>query len=220
MILNELVVVNANALPIEQRQFLDKRINEIIQQHKSNRGEINRLTFDCVTALSASRSRSRELSNQGFFKRLWGGITGKNQRLQNEINRNHAAAQYASQMCLQKLAEQNLITFELVAAVNNKLNSFAVNVSQEFNNVNQEINNIYDILGKFFRQTRSDILQIEQRIDKLERNVKLLNWQASIEYQACDGIEYESLSTVGKIVCLTKDFYEITKGAVVEVCTR
>ena len=253
--MNELMIVNSNDLPIEQRQLIDEQINQIIQQHKNNRGEINRLTFDCVTALAAGQSRGEELASQGFFSRLWGGLTGKNQQLQGEINRNYAAAQYASQVCLQKLAEQNLMTFELVAAVNNKLNSFAMNVASEFNNVNREINNVYgamnqgfknvgdkfesvdreidnvydnmnqgfknvaeefnnvyNILGNFFRQTQSDILQLDQRIDRLEQNVKLLNWTNSIEYQRFDGIEYEALSTVGKIICLTKDFYEITKG--------
>ena len=212
MTLNELMIVNANSLPIEQRQFIDEQIGQMIQQHKNNRNEINRMTLDCVAGLTAGRSRSAEMANQGTLSRLWGRLTGKNQRMQDEINRNYAATQYASQMCLQKLAEQNLMTFELVATVNNKLNSFAVSISQELNNVNREINNIYDVMGKFFKQTRSDILQLEQRVDRLEQNVKLLNWKNSIEYQSYDGVEYESLSTVGKIVCMTKDFYEITQG--------
>ena len=253
------------------------------------------------------KSRSAALASQGFFSRLFGGLTGKNQRLQAEIDSNFAAAQYASQICLQKLAEQNLMTFELVAAVNNKLNAFAVNVITEFNNVNREINNVYGamnqgfknvgekfksvdreidnvydnmnqgfqkvgekfdsvdqninnlnnnmnsgfqkvdekfnsvdrkinnvsdnmisgfqvigeefnnvyrVLNNFFRQTQSDIVQLEQRIDRLEQNVKLLTWTTSIEFKIFKptGVEYESLSTIGKIVCLTKNFYDITQG--------
>ena len=140
--LNELVIVKADTLPVEQRNYIDDLIVQFIQQHKNNRGEINRLTFECVTSLAAGQSRSDALSSQRFFSRLFGSLTGKNQRLQAEIDRNFAAAQYASQKCLQTLADQNLMTFELVAAVNNKLNAFAVNVSTEFNNVNREIKNM------------------------------------------------------------------------------
>jgi hypothetical protein len=49
-------------------------------------------------------------------------------------------------------------------------------------------------------------------VEKLEKNVNLLNWQNSIEYQMWDGVEYSELDDVSKIVCLTRDFYNITKG--------
>ena len=235
--LSRLEIVNSDSLTVEQRRSIDNQITRIIQQHENNRAEINRMTFDCVTSLAAGRSRSEELASQGFFSRLWGGITGNNQRLQGEINKNFEAAQYASQTCLQKLAEQNLMTFELVTALNNKLNSFAVSVNTDFNNVNKEINKVYDItlegfkgvrsalnnvnheldsvydaLNSFLKETRSDIVKLEDRVDYLEQHMKLIIWKSSVEYQTFAGVEYEDMSTVGKIVCITKDFYEITKG--------
>jgi hypothetical protein len=68
-------------------------------------------------------TNSRRLESKGFFQRFIGGITGSNKRLQDKINSNLRAAQYASQVTLQKLAEQNLMTFDLLTAVNNKLNA-------------------------------------------------------------------------------------------------
>ena len=75
-----------------------------------------------------------------------------------------------------------------------------------------EINNIYGTLVTFFKRTKSDIIQLENRVERLERNVNLLNWQNSIEYQMYDGIEYSELDDVSKIICLTRDFYDITKA--------
>ena len=78
--------------------------------------------------------------------------------------------------------------------------------------VETEINNIYGTLVTFFKQTKSDIVQLENRVARLERNVNLLNWQNSIEYQMWDGTEYTELTDIEKIACIVNDFYEITQG--------
>ncbi len=200
-----LQVVNQEQLPETVRNEIDSEIDKIIERHKNNRYEINKLVFESVAALTSSENYSNELASQGILKRFWGGITGKNRALQAEISRNQAAAQYASQQSLQKLAEQNLMSFELITAVNNKLNNSMVEVETE-------INKIYGTLVTFFKQTKSDIVQLENRVARLERNVNLLNWQNSIEYQMWDGTEYTELTDIEKIACIVNDFYEITQG--------
>ena len=198
-------VVKQEQLSENVRNEIDSEIDKIIERHKNNRYEINKLVFESVAALTSSENYSNELASQGILKRFWGGITGKNKALQAEINRNQAVAQYASQQSLQKLAEQNLMSFELITAVNNKLNVSMVEVETE-------INNIYGTLVTFFKQTKSDIVQLENRVARLERNVNLLNWQNSIEYQMWDGTEYTELTDIEKIACIVNDFYEITQG--------
>lgn len=200
-----LQVVNQEQLPENVRNEIDSEIDKIIERHKNNRYEINKLVFESVAALTSSENYSNELASQGIFKRFWGGITGKNRALQTEISRNQAAAQYASQQSLQKLTEQNLMSFELITAVNNKLNNSMVEVETE-------INKIYGTLVTFFKQTKSDIVQLENRVARLERNVNLLNWQNSIEYQMWDGTEYTELTDIEKIACIVNDFYKITQG--------
>ena len=201
----ELDIYTGEVLTEEEQKALNLELDHIINAHKNNRQEINKLVFECVSAMSEADSASDELSSKGFFSGLWGSITGSNRRLQNTINRNRAAAQYASQQCLQKLAEQNLMTFDLITAVNNKLNASLIKVDAEFNKV-------YAVLVKFFKQNKSELVRLETRLEKVEKNVNLLNWQNSIEYQEFDGVEYAELDPISKIVCLTKDFYDITKG--------
>ena len=201
----ELEIYTGEVLTEEEQKALNLELDHIINAHKNNRQEINKLVFECVTAMSEADDASDELSGKGFFSGLWGSVTGSNRRLQNRINANRAAAQYASQQCLQKLAEQNLMTFDLITAVNNKLNASLIKVDAEFNKV-------YEVLVKFFKQNKSELVRLETRLEKVEKNVNLLNWQNSIEYQEFDGTEYVDLDPISKIVCLTKDFYEITKG--------
>ena len=104
--MNELTIVHANDISPEHKIAIDNQIAQILRKYKDDRGEINRLTFDCVTALTAGQARNAELANQGFFKRFWGGITGKNQRLQAEINSNFTDMLYASQKLLKKFAKK------------------------------------------------------------------------------------------------------------------
>ena len=202
---NELSVIDTTVLTNEEKTDLDKNIERIIAEHKENRQEINRLVFESVSAMTEADDAESELSNKGFFQRLIGGITGSNHKLQNKINSNRAAVQYASQQTLQKLAEQNLMSFDLITAVNNKLNA-------SINSVNDEFKNIYLGLSKFLKYNRSELARIESRLAKVEQNVNLLTWQNSIKYQEFDGEEYSDMDNTKKMICLVRDFYDITKG--------
>ncbi|PLS18762.1 hypothetical protein CVD28_06505 [Bacillus sp. M6-12] len=188
-----------------EKAEIDTVIEQTIALHKENGAMISKLTMDSVTALAASESRGRELSQQGFLKRVWNNLTGKNQKIRAQMDADTTRVQYASQQMIQKLAEQNLLTFDLATAVNNKLNTLALEIDKEFNEV-------YTKLGVFFKQTRSEIVQLEHRMEKVERNVELLHWNTTIEYQMYNGIEYALLPDEEKIVCISNDFLHKTKG--------
>ena len=203
---NQLAIVDGNEVfTIDEQTELEKHIDHVIAAHKNNRREINRLVFECTSTLTAADDASHALASKGFFSRFIGAITGSNKRLQDKINRNTRAAQYASQVTMQKLAEQNLMTFDLLTAVNNKLNA-------SIDAVNEKFKEQFVILGKFILKNRGDMISLSLRMDKAEWNVKLLNWQASVEYLTLNGVEYSDLDDAGKIVCLARDFYDLTGG--------
>ena len=203
---NQLAIVDGNEVfTIDEQTELEKQIDHVIAAHKNNRREINRLVFECTSALTAADDASHELASKGLFSRFIGAITGSNKRLQDKINRNTRAAQYASQVTMQKLADQNLMTVDLLTAVNNKLNA-------SINAVNEKCKEQFVTLGKFILKNRGDMISLSLRMDKAEWNVKLLNWQASVEYLNLNGVEYSDLDDAGKIVCLARDFYDLTGG--------
>ena len=203
--MNELNVINNDVVTVEDKNFFNDQIDLIINQHKNNRQTINRLVFDSMALLTDADSASDTLARKGFFKRLIGSFTGSNRKLEAIINQNRSKAQYLAQQTLQKLAEQNLLSFDLIASVNNKLN---FHVEQ----LNSEIENIYNGLHKFITMYKGHLVQIESRLDALERNVNLLTWTTSIEYQTFEGTPYNELDELTKMICLARDFYEITKG--------
>lgn len=201
----ELKIVEPTVLTQQERAELDANIESLIAASKDNRQEINRLVFESVSAMTAGDDYERQLAERKGIRRFVGMITGSNRKLREKISSNRAAAQYASQQTLQRLAEQNLMTFDLITAVNNKLNASVLGVEKE-------INEIYGILVRFFKQSKTDMVQMENRVEQLERNVNLLKWVNSIEYLDLDGVEYSELDDPSKIVCLVRDFYEKTDG--------
>lgn len=203
--MNKLDVIKDDIVTIEDKNYFNDQIDIIINQHKDNRQTINRLVFDSIACLTDADRASNTLANKGFFKRLIGNFTGSNKKLEIDIFNNRGKAQYLAQQTLQKLAEQNLLSFDLISAVNNKLNN-------HIEMVNNEFEQIYEGLNKFFRLYQSNLLQIELRLNNLERNVNLLTWASSIEYQMFNEVPYLELDKLSKIICITRDFYEITKG--------
>ncbi len=201
--MNELNIINSEAVTVEDKDFFNNQIDLIINQHKNNRQTINRLVFDSMALLTDAASDT--LAGKGFFKRLIGSFTGSNRKLETIISQNRSKAQYLAQQTLQKLAEQNLLSFDLIASVNNKLN---FHVEQ----LNSEVENIYNGLNKFITMYKGHLVQIESRLDTLERNVNLLTWTTSIEYQTFEGTPYNELDELTKMICIVRDFYEITKG--------
>ena len=203
--MNELNIINSEVVTVEDKDFFNNQIDLIIDQHKNNRQTINRLVFDSLALLTDADTASDTLAGKGFFKRLVGSFTGSNRKLETIINQNRSKAQYLAQQTLQKLAEQNLLSFDLIASVNNKLN---FHVEQ----LNSEIANIYNGLNKFITMYKGHLVQIESRLDTLERNINLLTWTTSIEYQTFEGTPYNELDELTKMICIVRDFYEITKG--------
>lgn len=230
----ELQIVQGDMfLPEEQRQ-LDDNITAMVASYKDNKGEINRLVYDCCNALTAGEAAADQLSSKGRFSRIIGNITGSNQELQNKINENQKAAQFAAQQVLKKMAEQQLMSFELISSVNMKLNASLLAMNEDVKTLYQanaavssavktlnsavttmsnELDQLYTGLEKFFRHNRNELVRIETRMDKIERNVNLLTWQNSIEYQEFDGEEYIDMDDAKKLVCLVSDFYDITRGS-------
>ena len=117
---NELQIIPADVLTVEDKTVLAAELDRIIAAHRNNRQDINRLVFESVAAMTTADEAASELFGKSFLRRLIGGISGDNQRLQNVMNSNHAALQYAHQEMLQRIAEQNLMSFDLITAVNNR----------------------------------------------------------------------------------------------------
>mgnify|MGYP000060364083 FL=1 len=210
--MNELKLINESLITLDERNEISAEIDSVIAGCGNNRQEINRLAFAGIACLTEAEEKQAALNNKTGLQRFIGSITGTNHKLEKAIGGNLVKAQYAAQQALIKLAEQNEMSFELIAAVNNKLNGQVMRIDSEIDGVKQDVNNIYRGLNRFLKTYQSQLVQTELRLEKLERNVNLLKWSQSIEYQMLNGIPYGELDDKAKTGCLIRDFYEMSHG--------
>lgn len=210
--MNELKLIDESLITLDERNEISAEIDSVIAGCGNNRQEINRLAFAGIACLTEAEEKQTALNNKTGLQRFIGSITGTNHKLEKTIGGNLVKAQYAAQQALIKLAEQNRMSFELIAAVNNKLNCQVMRIDSEIDGVKQDVNNIYRGLNRFLKTYQSQLVQTEFRLKKLEGEVELLKWAQSIEYQMLDGIPYSELDDNAKTGCLIRDFYEKSHG--------
>lgn len=168
-------------------------IERKIDEYRNDAQKIDELTFQCISALAEVDNAKAELSSKGFLARFVGSITGSNHKLQNKINENQTLAQYALRETLMQLQKQNVMTLDLICAVNTKLNGLQMQVGQ---------------YGIYQENQDKILINHERRLKKTEKSVDLLQWGHNIQYLNLDGKDYMELSQHQKLACLARDFFQ------------
>ena len=168
-------------------------IEQKITAYKNDTKKIDELTFQCISALAEVDNAKAELSSKGFLARFVGSITGSNHKLQNKINENQTLAQYALRETLMQLQKQNVMTLDLICAVNTKLNGLQMQVGQ---------------YGIYQENQDKILINHERRLKKTEKSVDLLQWGHNIQYLNLDGKDYMELNQHQKLACLARDFFQ------------
>ncbi len=168
-------------------------IEQKITAYRNDTKKIDELTFQCISALAEVDNAKAELSSKGFLARFVGSITGSNHKLQNKINENQTLAQYALRETLMQLQKQNVMTLDLICAVNTKLNGLQMQVGQ---------------YGIYQENQDKILINHERRLKKTEKSVDLLQWGHNIQYLNLDGKDYMELNQHQKLACLARDFFQ------------
>lgn len=168
-------------------------IEQKITAYRNDTKKIDELTCQCISALAEVDNAKAELSSKGFLARFVGSITGSNHKLQNKINENQTLAQYALRETLRQLQKQNVMTLDLICAVNTKLNGLQMQVGQ---------------YGIYQENQDKILINHERRLKKTEKSVDLLQWGHNIQYLNLDGKDYMELNQHQKLACLARDFFQ------------
>ena len=168
-------------------------IEQKITAYRNDTKKIDELTFQCISALAEVDNAKAELSSKGFLARFVGSITGSNRKLQDKINQNQTLAQYALRETLMQLQKQNVMTLDLICAVNTKLNGLQMQVGQ---------------YGIYQENQDKILINQERRLKKTEKSVDLLQWGHNIQYLNLDGKDYMELNQHQKLACLARDFFQ------------
>jgi len=200
-----LVLVDNSVLTETERTEINLHIDGIIEKYRQDSAELSRMALESASLITSVEARSGGMMRQGFFSRLWNSFTGKNHKLTASNQRDIAKAQYLSQQMLNKLFEQNLVQFEMMVAIEFKLNSLARDIFA----TNQKLLKVCNIMSGFLGKFR----EMQTDMDEFRRNNALLIWKGGIAYETVFGGKiYSQLKKEQKLVCLANDFHKKTNG--------
>ncbi|MBQ9771289.1 MAG: patatin-like phospholipase family protein [Lentisphaeria bacterium] len=194
------------------REELNHLVDILVDENRNNSQQLTRYVMDAAAALAPVESRASELLEQGFFGRLWHGITGKNSKMVANSVFDLAKAQYASIRLIQKLQHENLLQFEMTEALSARLYRLAGDAARIQSNVNHQIREIYGSMALIYCKFREKLHEHEKRISKLERNVDLHFWTQTIKVKSICGIPLDSLPAPLKLLSVVTDFYFVCNG--------
>jgi len=180
---------------------IDNFVDDLIIKHRDNSEIMNLMALEGTSLATSVSSRSKSLEEQGFISRFWGDLTGENQKISSRNTRDLAQSQYLGQQMLNKLAENNLITYQMVVSLGDKVNRVVVDLQD----TRSEISELNQTLATFFASMRQ---QLESKFDLLDRNDDLIFWKETLEFEVVyKDLTYRELTRSEKIVCLANEFF-------------
>ncbi len=194
-----------NDLSNEEKQDIDSFIDSVYEQCKDDSKEITQLAMEASFGINAGKNRARELCRQGFFKNLLCNVTGKNRKIRGEIDRDFAVSQRACIKMIQKLAEHNKLTFEMIKNINLKLNCFV-------NEIDEELNHIYSKMNDFM----NNFIKMYKKMDIVENKVNILELVIFIKHHDINGIKFTDLNINEKFLYFISEFFLRNKSLYIE----
>lgn len=194
-----------NDLSNEEKQDIDNFIDSVYEQCKDDSKEITQLAMEASFGINAGKNRARELCRQGFFKNLWSNIRGKNRKIRGEIDRDFAVSQRACIKMIQKLAEHNKLTFEMIKNINLKLNCLV-------NEIDEELNHIYSKMNDFM----NNFIKMYKKMDIVENKVNILELVIFIKHHDINGIKFTDLNINEKFLYFISEFFLRNKSLYIE----
>ena len=193
----------------EEKQNIDSFIDSVYEQCKDDSKEITQLAMEASFGINAGKNRARELCRQGFFKNLLCNVTGKNRKIRGEIDRDFAVSQIACIKMIQKLAEHNKLTFEMIKNINLKLNCLV-------NEIDEEINQVYLQMNEFMKQVMDNFIEMSKKMERLESKVNIHDLVIFIKHHDINGVKFTDLNINEKFLYFISEFFLKNKHLYIE----
>lgn len=210
--LDQLTLENTALLADIERQQIETAVESFLVQNGNNRPQLESAVMDALAALAPVSGRAANLRDQGLMSRLWGSITGSNQRIAASSDHDLAQAQFAALRLIASVHEKGAITLEFTCALQNRLNSAFAEIGRFGERHNRDLRRVYRSLAGVYSKLRDGIVQHENRLDALERQGRLHHWLLHPNRARIDGKPLAQLPVELQLACIANDFYRLTEG--------
>ncbi|SFB54958.1 patatin-like phospholipase family protein [Azotobacter beijerinckii] len=210
--LDRLALENTALLADIERRRIETAVDNFLAQHANNRRTVESAMLDALAALSPAGGRAAHLREQGLLSRFMGALTGKNQQIAAENDRDLAQAQFAALRLIGAVQEKGAVTLEFACTLQNRLNGAFAEIQRLGESHNQDLHRVYRSLAGVYCKLRERLSAHEDRLDALERTSRLHDWLLHPNSLHLDGKALTELPTALRLSCLANDFFRLTDG--------
>ena len=210
--LERLALANTALLADIERRQLETAVDNFLAQNTNNRRAVETSVLDALATLSPVTGRATHLREQGLVARFMGAITGKNQQIVAENDRDLAQAQFAALRLIAAVQEMGAITLEFACTLQNRLNGAFAEIQRLGDRHNQDLRRVYRSLAGVYCKLRDRLSAQEDRLVALERTSRLHDWLLHPNSRHLDGKALIELSTTLRLSCLANEFFRLTDG--------
>lgn len=209
---DQLVLENTALIADIERREIETSVQNFIGQNSNNGRAIEAAALDALAVLAPVGGRATHLKEQGSLSRLWGTITGKNQKISAENDRDLAQAQFAALRLIAAVQEKGAITLEFACTLQNRINSAYAEIERLGERHNRDLRRVYHSLAGVYCKLRARLNTHEARLDALERSNRLQNWLLHPNTSRLNGKTLGELPPILRLCYLANDFFQITEG--------
>ncbi len=198
-----------------EKKLIEETLDETIDKFKDNSTQIVKLAFEGLTALQPVKGRSEVLLKQGFLKRIWNGITGKNLGLIAESQNDLYKSVFVNQQLIKKLAEKQMLTMDVLVTYGNRIEYLQKQIQQQnvnFIYVYEALDSLRNSTSLLIERLQEKFSNIDERLNKLEKGQEILFWQTNLKAQVFGEKHYSGLPANQKIAITVSELFNKTKG--------
>lgn len=210
--LKHLALDNTALLADIERQQLETAVDTFLAKNSNNRRAVETSVLDALATLSPVSGRATYLREQGLLSRFMGAITGNNQQIAAENDRDLAQAQFAALRLIAAVQEKGAITLEFACTLQNRLNGAFAEIERLGDRHNQDLQRVYRSLAGVYSKLRDRLSAHDNRLEAVERTSRRHDWLLHPNRCHLGGKALSELPIALRLSCLANDFFRLTDG--------
>ncbi|TXH71233.1 MAG: hypothetical protein E6Q83_03255 [Thiothrix sp.] len=184
-------------LTLTEQNKVDAQLERKLEWARTHQLEAEQLALDATRLLSCTADRLEDYRNQGFFKRCWYSLSGKNGDMQRANQHDLLAMQQYSWRYINLLNERNILLAHSMITVKNNLLTLAIKEEETRNEIKRMAEKVYD-----------RFVALEDRMHEVEVSTNIHRWLLTL-----DTLDYDERYTpYFRLLRIVNDFILLKDG--------
>lgn len=195
------------------RERIHTAVDQFLARCGKDRKAVEEGVLDAIAALAPVAGRAGALRDEGMLSRLVGALTGRTQKLSADNELALAEGQYALLRLVNAVQKQGALSLEFSCVLQNRVQDALQEMARQGQRHNEDLERVYRSMAQVYGKLRDRLMQVDERVERLERQGRLLSWLAHTSVPRYRGRRLAQLPVTLRLVTLANDFFHRTEGA-------